>query len=70
MVQRVTIGQLRGIKLPPVKKDEADHIVSLRRTLEIHEGSPEKVKVCVPDEIADLILDEPKEVKSDAKLKS
>lgn len=57
MALRVSIAKLRGIKLPPQRVDEPDHLVALRNTLEFHADSPENTKVCVPDSIADLIDD-------------
>jgi hypothetical protein len=73
MADRVTLGKLRGIKLPPAKDKEEDHITSLRRTLETHKDTPDGVKICIPDSIADLLPEEAspeKPKKPDATLKS
>lgn len=58
MAVKVSLKQLRAIKLPPVKDKEPDHITALRNTLDFHSESPEGTKVYVPDLIADLIVDE------------
>jgi hypothetical protein len=73
MAARVTLKQLRGIKLPPAKEQEDDNLTSLRKTLEFHKDSPEGTKICVPDAIADLLPEEPaadSQPSPDATLKS
>lgn len=55
MAQRLPLSTLRGIKLPPEKQDEPDHVTSLRMTLKFHaESNPGRV-ICVPDSIAAMV---------------
>lgn len=76
---RVTLGQLRAIKLPTKPTDaesvEPDHITAIRNALEAHEGLPDSHKLLVPSIIDDLIPEDPPAVESpkadpNAKLKS
>lgn len=53
--QRVRVGDLRRIVVPPAAKGEPDHITALRRTLEFHANSPAKTRVAVPQAIWSLI---------------
>lgn len=55
MALRVTLAKLRGIKLPPVRENEPDHVTALRNTLAFHSDSSESLRVCVPPAIADML---------------
>lgn len=55
MAKRLPLSTLRGIKLPPQKDGEPDHVTSLRMTLQFHaESRPGRV-ICVPDSIAAMV---------------
>lgn len=55
---KTTLGRLRKITLPPAPADdkpEADHLVALRRTLDIHRDVGDEYRLVVPPAIAELL---------------
>lgn len=64
---KTTLGRLRKITLQPAPtaddKPEADHLVALRRTLEIHRDVGDEYRLVVPPAIAELLpADKPAKV--------
>lgn len=59
MAQRLPLSTLRGIRLPPQKDGEPDHVTSLRMTLQFHSESKPSRVICVPDSIAAMVAQQP-----------
>lgn len=66
----ITVKQLRAIKLPAKKDDEADHLTAIRNAVAAHEGYPDNHKLGVPDVVADLVPEDKAQPAKDATLKS